>query len=74
MLAGVATIAFMFLVVRPVVVSIARRSGRLARRRLAGCLSGVVAFALTTEGIGIHAIFGAFLLGAIIPHDSVARL
>ena len=30
--------------------------------------------ALATEPIGIHAIFGAFLLGAIIPHDSrVAR-
>lgn len=30
--------------------------------------------ALTTEAIGIHAVFGAFLLGAIIPHDSaVAR-
>ena len=26
---------------------------------------------LTTEWIGIHAIFGAFLLGAIIPHDSI---
>ena len=26
--------------------------------------------ALTTEYIGVHAIFGAFLLGAIIPHDS----
>jgi Kef-type K+ transport system membrane component KefB len=30
--------------------------------------------ALTTEAIGIHAIFGAFLLGAIIPPDSaIAR-
>jgi Kef-type K+ transport system membrane component KefB len=30
--------------------------------------------ALAAEWIGIHAIFGAFLLGAIIPHDSeVAR-
>jgi Kef-type K+ transport system membrane component KefB len=30
--------------------------------------------ALTTEAIGIHAIFGAFLFGAVIPHDSlVAR-
>ena len=30
--------------------------------------------ALTAEAIGIHAIFGAFLLGAVIPHDSaVAR-
>ena len=28
--------------------------------------------ALTAEAIGIHAIFGAFLLGAMIPHDSGA--
>jgi Kef-type K+ transport system membrane component KefB len=26
--------------------------------------------ALVTEVIGIHAIFGAFLMGAVIPHDS----
>jgi len=26
--------------------------------------------ALTTEVIGIHAVFGAFLMGAVIPHDS----
>lgn len=26
---------------------------------------------LTAEAIGIHALFGAFLLGAVIPHDSV---
>ncbi|HEV2425133.1 MAG TPA: cation:proton antiporter [Terriglobia bacterium] len=26
--------------------------------------------ALTTQGIGIHALFGAFLVGAVIPHDS----
>jgi Kef-type K+ transport system membrane component KefB len=30
----------------------------------------VLAAALTTEGIGVHAIFGAFLLGTVIPHDS----
>jgi Kef-type K+ transport system membrane component KefB len=29
-----------------------------------------LASALTAEFIGIHALFGAFLLGAIIPHDS----
>jgi Kef-type K+ transport system membrane component KefB len=33
-------------------------------------LVGVLASALVTELIGIHAIFGAFLLGAVIPHDS----
>src|SRR6185503_6695051 len=30
----------------------------------------VLIAALTTEFIGIHALFGAFLLGAVIPHDS----
>jgi len=33
------------------------------------CL-GILVSALTTEIIGIHAIFGAFLVGAIIPHES----
>ena len=33
--------------------------------------AAVMVSALTTEWIGIHTIFGAFLLGAIIPHDSV---
>ncbi len=31
----------------------------------------VLASTLITESIGIHAIFGAFLIGAIIPHDSL---
>ena len=29
-----------------------------------------MASSLVTEVIGIHAVFGAFLLGAVIPHDS----
>jgi Kef-type K+ transport system membrane component KefB len=34
----------------------------------------LVLSALITQAIGIHALFGAFLLGAVIPHDSaVAR-
>jgi Kef-type K+ transport system membrane component KefB len=32
---------------------------------------GLLLSALATEYIGIHALFGAFLLGAIIPHDSL---
>jgi Kef-type K+ transport system membrane component KefB len=36
--------------------------------------AAVLLSALATEAIGIHAVFGAFLLGAVIPHDSrVAR-
>ena len=30
----------------------------------------VLLSALATEAIGVHAVFGAFLLGAVIPHDS----
>jgi Kef-type K+ transport system membrane component KefB len=30
----------------------------------------MIASAVVTEAIGVHAIFGAFLLGAMIPHDS----
>lgn len=39
-------------------------------RSLALVLVAVLLSALATEFIGIHAIFGAFLLGAIIPHHS----
>jgi Kef-type K+ transport system membrane component KefB len=31
---------------------------------------GLLLSALATESIGIHALFGAFLLGALVPHDS----
>ncbi len=68
-----AYIAFMLLVGRPLA------------RRLAGCsaegpgavalvFAAVLSSALVTEAIGVHALFGAFLLGAIIPHDNaIAR-
>ncbi len=69
-------IALMFLLVRPLLTRL------LARFEHEPVPQGIVAFvlvalllsALATEAIGIHALFGAFLLGAIIPHDSaVAR-
>ncbi|HEV2304910.1 MAG TPA: cation:proton antiporter [Candidatus Acidoferrales bacterium] len=62
-----------FVFVRPAAVRLARRH---ARRRQTGQSSIVIACvalllaALTTQWIGIHALFGAFLVGAIIPHDS----
>jgi Kef-type K+ transport system membrane component KefB len=37
---------------------------------LTAVLVGALLSAFTTESIGIHAIFGAFLFGAVIPHDS----
>ncbi len=46
------------------------RSAHIGERSLALVLVAVLLSAVATEFIGIHAIFGAFLLGAIIPHHS----
>lgn len=65
-------IAVMFLVVRPLVARlVARDDDRTPdREALALALVALLLAALITEGIGIHAVFGAFVFGAIIPHDS----
>jgi K+:H+ antiporter len=64
-------IAVMLVVVRPLVVRLASRSGdRPGYAALGAALVGVALAALTTEWIGIHALFGAFAFGAMIPHDS----
>jgi Kef-type K+ transport system membrane component KefB len=64
-------VAVMFLAVRPLVARLmARIGGAVGRDAIALVLLGVLVSSLTTEAIGIHAIFGAFLLGAIIPSDS----
>ena len=59
-------------IVRPVMQQWIARSGgeKLTRDRTAWVLVAVLSSALITELIGIHAIFGGFLLGAVIPHDS----
>ena len=44
----------------------------LPRPAVAIVFVALLASAMATEWIGIHALFGAFLLGAIIPHDSAA--
>jgi Kef-type K+ transport system membrane component KefB/nucleotide-binding universal stress UspA family protein len=45
------------------------RSGKISQLLLAGIYMAVVASALITEMIGIHYIFGAFLLGAAMPKN-----
>jgi K+:H+ antiporter len=67
-----AFIAAMFLAVRPVVVRVLLRSGDRppTQQVVASTLAGLLLAALATERIGIHALFGAFLFGAVIPHDS----
>jgi Kef-type K+ transport system membrane component KefB len=45
------------------------RTGKVTQLLLAGIYMGVVGSALITETIGIHLIFGAFLLGAAMPKN-----
>jgi Kef-type K+ transport system membrane component KefB len=68
-----AYVAALFYMVRPLLGSWARaqreqQSG--SRRAVILVLLALLLSSLITEQIGIHAIFGAFLLGAMIPHDS----
>jgi Kef-type K+ transport system membrane component KefB len=69
-------VAVMIVVVRPLARVFVRHceDRPLTRGQVAVVLVAVLLAALATEAIGIHAIFGAFLLGAVVPHDSrVAR-
>ncbi len=69
--------AFMFLVIKPLLVKMLswyRRAGRLTPDILAVVLIGVLASSYLTEIIGIHSIFGAFIFGAIMPRADAADL
>jgi len=66
-------IAAMLFMVRPLVLRFVRwhESRRhLTQDAFAGVCVVLLLSALATESIGIHALFGAFLVGAIVPHDS----
>jgi Kef-type K+ transport system membrane component KefB len=68
---AMAYIAIMFAIVRPLAVRyLGHDSEHPQRRMTVWVLLALLFSALTAEWIGIHAIFGAFVLGAIIPHDS----
>ena len=65
-------IGVLFSVVRP---SLARALRSVEGRgpgsgHLVLIVAGMLIAALITETIGVHAIFGAFLFGAMVPHDS----
>lgn len=63
----------MFLVVRPFLLRLQKvyeRQGRLSHSLVALIFILVLASAWMTEAIGIHALFGAFLMGALMPKDA----
>jgi Kef-type K+ transport system membrane component KefB len=66
-------VAVMLLVVRPLAVHYLHLGGRRhpSQRMAVWVLVSLLLSALAAEWVGIHAIFGAFLLGAVIPHDSI---
>jgi len=69
-----AFLAFTLMIARPLLTRFARRVEREGDEPSLESLSVVFAAlllaALVTEWIGIHALFGAFLVGVSIPHDS----
>lgn len=71
----VAYIVFMFYIVKPLLEKLVpwleKSSDHLSETALAFVIVGLLASAVTTEMIGIHALFGGFILGVVIPHESV---
>jgi Kef-type K+ transport system membrane component KefB len=70
---AVGFIAIMAFIVRPAMVRLARvygNRGRMTQGVMALVFVALLSAAAGTEVIGIHAVFGAFALGAVIPHDS----
>lgn len=68
-------IVLMLLAMRPFIAKIIpkleKQFERLPEALLAFAILGALTSALITELIGIHALFGAFLFGAIVPHESL---
>jgi Kef-type K+ transport system membrane component KefB len=66
-------VVLMIVVARPLMRTLVFRQERLGvstQTSLGLMVLAMLTSALATEWIGIHALFGAFLLGAVIPHDS----
>jgi Kef-type K+ transport system membrane component KefB len=66
-----AYVGLLLLLRRPMELLVRRRDeGGLTPEVLTMVFVALLASALITDTIGVHAIFGAFLLGVIVPHDS----
>jgi Kef-type K+ transport system membrane component KefB len=72
-LLGAAFVAGVLLLLQPWIVRHARQLGAAPLKQgiVALVFLAILLAALATELIGLHAVFGAFLLGVAIPHDSV---
>jgi Kef-type K+ transport system membrane component KefB len=69
----IAFIAFVLLVAKRGALQLVRwqtAKGRTTQNMFAVVCAALLLSALVTERIGIHALFGAFLLGTVVPHNS----
>lgn len=71
-----AYIVLMFVVVRPLLARVVRKLGRagLSPSLLVLVVGGVFVSSYVTTWIGIHAIFGAFLFGFVLPREPAETL
>jgi Kef-type K+ transport system membrane component KefB len=67
-------VLFVFYVVQPLAKRATqmwdRTPGALPPTVIAATFVAVLLASMATEAIGVHALFGSFLLGSVIPHDS----
>jgi len=71
-LLALAFVGFMTFVVRPLIARVASVKpdrGRIGATVMSGLLVALFLSAWATEAIGIHAIFGAFMFGAVLPRS-----
>ena len=73
---GIAYVAFTFLVLRPLLQRWGRgieKRGALSDREYVIALILMAAGAWLTDAVGLHAVFGAFVMGAAMPRGVVAQ-
>ncbi|CAA6653818.1 unnamed protein product [Spirodela intermedia] len=72
LLTGAAFVVFAALVIRPCIGWMARRSPEgepVKEIYICATLTAVLAAGFVTDSIGIHALFGAFVVGIVVPKD-----
>lgn len=63
--------AAMFFLVKPLLATLSKAAtDPISQESVAAVIVAVLVSALMTELIGVHALFGAFLLGVAVPNDS----
>ncbi|MCD7460253.1 hypothetical protein HAX54_043155 [Datura stramonium] len=78
LLSGIGFVVFMFLIVRPIMIWVAQKASSCGNNNniiveetcICLTLAGVMLFGFITDFIGIHAIFGSFIFGLVVPKTS----